>query len=191
MLHTASKLAKLLVEAGCIQYGIFKLSSGRKSDYYLDLRRVPSFPKVFEAVIEAYRKVILQVGRENFELISGIPTTGLLYAPVLAYKLKVPMIYVRNERKEYGLGKLVEGIYREGDRVLLIDDVATTGQNIMDSAEKLRSSGCLVEHALVLIDRQEGAAEMLAKKGIKLYSILSASYLKRYDHKAMTTYYMR
>ncbi len=96
---------------------------------------------------------------------------GLPLATGVALRLGRPLIYVRKDRKDHGTMKQLEGDYNQGQRVLLIDDVATTGGSLIEAARILRSSGLEVAEALVVVDREEGAREALRSEGIELYSL--------------------
>src|SRR5260370_7524177 len=95
----------------------------------------------------------------------------------MAYNLSKPIVYVRKEVKSHGREKMVEGLLAPGDKVLLVDDVVTSGKNILDASQTLRAEGGVVEDALVLVDREEGGREHLLQAGIKLHSLTPTSPL--------------
>jgi len=163
-------LAQKLFEIGAIKFGEFKLKSGRISPIYIDLRIIPSFPEVLDFVTDAYISTI-KANKIEFDRIAGVPMSSIPLAAIVSYKLKTPLIYVRKDRKSYGTMKSVEGVIRNGDKVLVLDDVATTGSSILEASEKIKNVGGIVEHAVVLIDRGEGARENLDKNNVKLYSV--------------------
>ena len=167
-------LAAELLKHGCLLFGEFRLSSGIRSPYYLDLRKVPSFPELMEKVLRAYLSKI-EEDRIEFDRIATVATAGIPIASVLAYKLQKPFLYVRKEEKEHGTGKRVEGV-AEG-RILVMDDVATTGSNLLLAASAVRELGAEVRDALVLVDREQGAEEALRKEKIRLHSCLKVSQM--------------
>ena len=167
-------LAAELLKHGCLLFGEFRLSSGIRSPYYLDLRKVPSFPELMEKVLRAYLSKI-EEDRIEFDRIATVATAGIPLASVLAYKLQKPFLYVRKEEKEHGTGKRVEGV-AEG-RILVMDDVATTGSNLLLAASAVRELGAEVRDALVLVDREQGAEEALRKEKIRLHSCLKVSQM--------------
>jgi orotate phosphoribosyltransferase len=120
--------------------------------------------------------------------IAGIPTGGLPWASVLAYNLSKPLVYTRKEIKLHGRERKVEGVLASGDRVLLVDDVITSGKSTLAALESLRAEGGVVESALVLIDREEGGKGHLEKQGVKLYSVAKISEIaqKLLDMEAIT-----
>ncbi|MDA4128107.1 MAG: orotate phosphoribosyltransferase [Thaumarchaeota archaeon] len=182
------ELANSLVEIGALRFGSFTLSSGKRSSYYLDLRTVPSYPEVYALVLKAYEIMIGRLGIEGFDAIGGIATAGLTISSPLAVSLKKPMVYVRSEEKSHGLGKRVEGRIQNGWRVVLVDDVATTGGSITDAVESLRAEGFTVKDALVLVDRLEGGTRNLEARGVRLNSFVTVRGLVDMLHsdKALT-----
>jgi len=171
-----TEFCKVLNKIGAIEFGIFKLTSGKTSPYYIDLRIVPSFPGAFRKVCDLYVKLIeSEVGSKNFERVAGIPTAGISFASVVAYHFKKPFFYVRKEAKLHGRQRRIEGILMPGDRVLLLDDLITTGKSLLNAARAIKAEGGVVKDAVVLLDREEGGAENLEKEGIKLHALMKAS----------------
>lgn len=175
------KIAAELAKHGCVLVGEFKLSSGLKSPYYIDLRTLPSYPELFELVTDAY-VFLLKKTRIAFDRIAGIATAGIPIATLVAYKLKKPFLYVRKENRAHGTQRLVEGVADVGDAVILIDDVATTGGNLRWAIEALRERGAEVNHAMVLVDREQGAKEKLEAIGVRLLPIMTSSKLMEELH---------
>ena len=163
-----STIAVALVDTGALQFGRFTLSSGKASSYYIDLRRIPSFPRVYKKVMWAYRLLVREVGAENFDVVAGIATSGLTFSSPLAISIGKPMVYVRQE-KSHGTKKRLEGVLPRGSTALVVDDLVTTGGNVIYAVESLRAEGSRVRDAIVLIDRLEGGKENLAKLGVRLH----------------------
>ncbi|MHA1506279.1 MAG: orotate phosphoribosyltransferase [Candidatus Asgardarchaeia archaeon] len=171
-----SKLSERLFRIGALKFGDFILSSGKHSPYYLDLRILPSFPKFFDEVTDAYIEVIKKEV-EEFDKIGGVLTAGVPIATLVSFKMKVPMVYVRSKEKGYGRKRRVEGIIEEGDRILIIDDLITTGGNLIEAANSIRDEGAIVMDAVVLIDREQGGLENLKENGIKLHYLMKVSQM--------------
>jgi len=163
----------VLLRTGSLKFGTFKLASGILSSYYVDLRLIPSDPEAFRRVIGYYRSKVEAKLAKNVQRLAGIPTAGIAYAAVLAFELSKPLLYVRKEQKEHGRERRIEGLLKPGDRVLVLDDVATTGKNIVEATQVIRGEGGVVEDAVVLLDRQQGGGENLKKIGVNLHSFSS------------------
>ena len=166
------EFAIFLKESSAIKFGDFKLSSGRESAYYIDLRLVPSFPHQFRKMIKNLQEAISEkIGLDNFDCLATVPTSGLVIAACLAAETVKPLAYIRQKPKEYGTGSLIEGRLPEGSRVLLVDDVGTTGQSMIKAVRALKHAKMRVEDAYVIINRLEGAAELLSSEGVRLHEI--------------------
>ena len=171
-----AELCRILNKIGALEFGVFRLTTGRTSPYYIDLRIVPSFPDAFRRVCNLYLKLIRgDVGADSFDRIAGIPTAGIPFASFLAYQLKKAFLYTRPQKRLHGRERRVEGIVMPGDRVLLIDDLITTGRSLRRAAEAIRAEGGVVSDAVVLLDREEGGKETLAEDEVSLHSLLRAS----------------
>ncbi len=170
-----AELCRLLHRIGAIKFGTFKLTSGRTSPYYIDLRIVPSFPDAFQRVCNLYVKLAEQeLGAGSFDRIAGIPTAGIPFASIIAYHMKKPFLYIRPRAKLHGRERRIEGIIMPGNRVLLVDDLITTGLSLTRAAKAIRAEGGVVADALVLLDREESGEERLKKDNIKLHYLLTA-----------------
>jgi len=170
------EMAKILHKIDALKFGLFKLSSGKVTPYYIDLRVVPSFPDAFRQICDFYaQQITSQVGLENFKRVAGVPLAGIPFASQIAYNLKKPFLYVRKGARLHGRARRVEGILISGDRVLLIDDLVTTGLTLRKAAEAVRAEGGVVTEAVTLLDREEGGKEKLLQSGIKLHSLLRIS----------------
>ena len=169
-----------------IKFGNFTLASGKNSSYYVDLRLVPSYPHEFRMMIKYLENQITEdIGLENFESIVSVPTGGLVIASALAIETVKPLIYVRSKPKDYGTSKSVEGKIHDGMKVVMIDDVATTGGSVVNAIKSLTEVNVPVKDAYVIVDRMEGADKALAELGVKMHSILNILQITEilYDQK--------
>jgi len=171
------EFGRILLKTGSLRFGTFKLSSGALSPYYIDLRLIPSDPEAFRKVIGYYSSVIQGQILERSDGIAGIPTAGLTYGAVLAFNHRKPFLYVRKEAKEHGTGRRIEGRLFPGLKVLILDDVVTSGSNLVAAIDAIRTDGGTVEDAVVLLDRQQGGSLNLEKKGVKLHSFATISQI--------------
>jgi len=176
------------LKTGALKFGVFKLTSGKLSPYYIDLRVIPSFPKALRRIIDFYKLLVKEMGFETFNKIVGIPTSGIPFAAILAHLLDKPFIYIRNERKTHGREKRIEGILDPGEKILVVDDLITSGRSIITSVEALRSEGGKVTDTIVLIDREEGSEKNLSKIGLRLHSFINIRTIAKilYDMEAIT-----
>jgi len=171
-----AELCRVLNKIGAIKFGAFKLTSGRTSPYYIDLRIVPSFPDAFQRVCDLYIKLIQkELGAGSFDRIAGIPTAGIPFASVMAHQLRKPFLYIRPRPRLHGRERRIEGIIMPGNRILLVDDLITTGLSLRRAAKAIRAEGGLATDALVLLDREEGGRERLEKDGVTLHYLLTAT----------------
>jgi len=169
-----------------IKFGDFTLASGKSSSYYVDLRLVPSYPHEFRMMVKYLENQITEdIGLDNFESIVSVPTGGLVIASALAIETVKPLIYVRSKPKDYGTSKSVEGKIHEGMKVVMIDDVATTGGSVVNAIKSLNEVNVPVKDAYVIVDRMEGATESLSELGVKMHSILNILQITEilYDQK--------
>jgi orotate phosphoribosyltransferase len=168
------EFATFLHQNGIIKFGEFTLASGKQSSYYVDLRLVPSYPIEFRKMVKFLENEIEQdIGLDNFDSIVSVPTGGLVIASALAIETVKPLIYVRSKPKDYGTSKSVEGKIHDGMKVVMIDDVATTGGSVVNAIKSLKDVNISVKDAYVIVNRMEGADEALLELGVKIHSILN------------------
>jgi uridine monophosphate synthetase len=159
------RVMKGLVETECFKTGSFVLKSGKVSPFYIDLRRVISDPVLLDTGADAYANLISGL---DFDRIAGIPAAALPLATAVAIKTGKPMIWPRMPAKAHGTGVRVEGAFRPGEKILLLDDLITTGASKVEALEILRSEGLVVQDLAVLIERgRQGRLDMDAQ-GVQL-----------------------
>jgi uridine monophosphate synthetase len=170
----AEKLAIALAEAGCVKFGEFTLKSGKLSPIYLDLRRLVANPEALQTVGNSLAQLLKTL---KFEHIAAIPYAALPIATAAALSLKCSMVYPRREVKDYGTKAAVEGVFNVGDRAVLVDDLASTGGTKFEAIGRLRSAGLVVDEIVVLIDRGQGAAELLSNAGYRFHAVATLRQL--------------
>lgn len=151
-----------LHEVHIIDFGKFKLKSGIMSPYYIDLRLLVTFPHLLELVSDVlWEKIRLK----PFDLIAGVPYAALPMSTAISLRYNRPMIFLRKEKKDYGKGKIIEGIYHKGQYVVIVDDVISDGASKFETIKPIEEVGLEVSQIIVLLDRGQGGPQTLMKKG--------------------------
>jgi uridine monophosphate synthetase len=172
-------LVELLVDAGCVKFGSFKLKSGIMSPVYLDLRRLVAHPRTLAVVAGHYARLLDGLA---FDHIAGLPYAALPIGTAVALATGRPLVYPRKERKGYGTDVAVEGVFAPGDTAVILDDVVTRGDAKLEALAQLRAAGLRVADMVVLVDREEGATALMAAEGTRLHSVMTLSELARRAH---------
>jgi len=166
------EFATFLYKNGIIQFGNFTLTSGKNSSYYIDLRLVPSYPHQFRKMIKNLQNLIIEkTGLDNFDSLASVPTGGLVVASALAIEVVKPLIYVRNKPKEHGTTKSIEGKTSAGMKVVMVDDIATTGTSVLNGIKQLKESGLLISDVYVIVNRLEGADKALDDIDVQIHQL--------------------
>ena len=173
-----------LFENKILRFGDFTLASGKKSPYYIDLRLVASYPHQFRKMIKNLQNLVSdELGLDSFESIVSVPTGGLVIASALAIETVKPLMYVRNKPKDYGTTKSIEGKFSEGMKVVMIDDVATTGGSVINAIKILKEENIIIKDAYVIVNRSEGAEQALKEQGVKIHQIADMREMTEILHK--------
>lgn len=117
---------------------------------------------------------------KTFDILCGVPYTALPIATVISTKTNLPMVMRRKEGKSYGTKKLVEGIYKEGSKCLIIEDVVTSGSSILETVKDLTDAGIECSDALILLNREQGGKENLKNNGIEIHALFTLTQLMEY-----------
>ena len=165
------KLIEALRRADAIQYGEFELSHGGTSDYYIDKYRFETDPRCLSLIAKAFAE------RVEEPALAGVALGAVPLVAVTSVETGRPYVIVRKKQKEYGTGNLIEGELEADETVVVIEDIATTGKSAADAVSALREAGARVERVLVVVDREEGARELLSDHDIELEALLTASDL--------------
>ena len=166
------EFAIFLYKNDIIKFGNFTLASGKNSSYYIDLRLVPSYPHQFRKMIKNLQNLIIEkTGLDDFDSLASVPTGGLLVTSALAIEVLKPLIYVRNKPKEYGTTKSIEGKTSAGMKVVMVDDVVTTGTSVLNGIKQLQEAEISISDLYVIINRLEGADKILDEVGVQIHQL--------------------
>jgi uridine monophosphate synthetase len=164
------KFAIALFEIGAVRLGQFKLHSGRTSPIYLDLRMLISYPETLRMATAVYTTLLAEL---EYDLLAAAPMAGLPLGTALCLALDKPLIYPRKTAKSYGTGKGIEGAYQIGETAVIIDDLITSGDSVLQAIAALKAGGLQVNDAVVLIDRQQGGMENLRDAGYQPHAAMT------------------
>jgi len=171
-----ARIKEALMGCGALAYGDFTLASGKKSPYYIDIKKASTDPDVLEAVADEMARLI-QLKGLKFDRIAGVVLGSIPLAVALSLRTKVPYIMVRKEKKDHGTGKLIEGVLAAGDKILMVEDVITSAGSVADAIGTVRAAGAEVTMAICVVNRQEGGEQRLKDMGVDLHSLVTAEEL--------------
>ncbi len=169
-------LAEALKECGAIKFGDFTLASGKKSRYYVDIKKASTNPRILKIIAQAIKEKI-KFHSISADYIGCVALGGVPIAVAVSLETGLPLIIIRKEVKEYGTKGQIVGEFEHGKSVLMVEDVATTGGSVLKAIEMLRGEGVVVRHVIVVVDREEGALAALADAGVELIPLVKRSEL--------------
>ena len=165
-----NELIKLLKDCGAVQFGRFVLTSGAVSDYYIDIKKASTKPDVLKKVANAMADYT-----EGYDLLAGMELGAIPLVVAVSLESKIPYVIIRKEKREQGTSKLIEGGDVKNKRVLVIEDVTTSGGSVIKTIQILRENKAKVDEVLVVVDRESGAEEKLRGLDVNFISLLSVS----------------
>jgi len=170
-----NELIRKFIQLGCFKEGNFLLKSGKQSNYYVDLRCLVSHPSILKQICELIYDC-LDIGTDLWN-ICGLPYAGIPYAQTLSIMYDVPNILLRKEKKNHGTLKMIEGEFQEGDELVIIDDILTSGASLIESLEHLKQFN--IKKIIVIVDRKEGGMEKLKEIGYNIESLFTIDDFKK------------
>jgi len=164
------QLIKQLEECGAIQFGRFVLTSGAVSDYYIDIKKASSNPKILKILCQEMKEYA-----KGYDLIAGMELGAVPLIVALSLETEIPYVIIRKEKREHGTSKQIEGGDVKDKRVLVVEDVTTSGGSVVKSIRILRENKAIVDEALVIVDRDAGAEEKLRALEVGFVPLISVS----------------
>lgn len=164
------KLIELLKECGAIQFGKFVLTSGAVSNYYIDIKKASTNPKILKKIAEAMVEYT-----EGYDVLAGMELGAVPLVVALSLETGIPYVIVRKEKREHGTSKQIEGSDVEDKKVLIIEDVTTSGGSVVKTINILRRNNAFVDEVIVVVDRESGTEEKLQNLDCSFIPLLSVS----------------
>ena len=164
------ELIQLLKECGAIQFGQFVLTSGATSDYYIDIKKASTNPSILKKIAKSMADYT-----EGYDLLAGMELGAVPLVVALSLETNIPYVIIRKEKREHGTGKQIEGGDVKGKRVLVIEDVTTSGGSVVKTINIIREKQGIVDEVLAVVDRESGAEEKLQSLDTSFIPLLSIS----------------
>ena len=171
-MHSKEYLINLLKDNEVFLQGEFTLSSGKKSDYYINMKKAITEPKILSTISKL---IYDEIKDDNVDKVAGPALGAVPIATAVSLESELPLLMIRKEKKGYGTSKLIEGELNHGDNVIVVEDVSTTGGSLLKAIKAIEDNGGNVTRAFVVVDRQEGAIEEFDKNNIKLEPLISVN----------------
>jgi len=159
-----------LRESGALQFGRFVLTSGAVSEYYVDIKKASSNPKTLKIIAEALAEYT-----EGYELLAGMELGAVPLVVAVSLETNIPYVIVRKEKRQHGTSKDIEGGEVKGKRVLIIEDVTTSGGSVLKTVKIIRENKGIVDEVIAVVDRESGAEERLKNADVSFIPLLSVS----------------
>ncbi len=171
-----NSLAEALKECGAVKFGDFTLASGKKSRYYIDIKKASTDPGILKLIAQRIAGII-KSRSIHADYIGCVALGGVPIAAAVSLETILPLIILRKETKDYGIKEQIIGDFIRGKSVLMVEDVATTGGSVLKAIKTLRDEGLIVSHVIVVVDREEGASKSLADADVELIPLVRISEL--------------
>ncbi|HEY9205477.1 MAG TPA: orotate phosphoribosyltransferase [Candidatus Methanoperedens sp.] len=171
-----SSLADVLRE--CVKYGDFTLASGKKSSYYVDIKKASTEPRLLKMVARSIKEVI-DNHSISADYIGCVALGGVPVGVAVSLETGLPLIIIRKETKDYGTKGQIVGEIQRGRSAVLVEDVTTTGGSVLKAIKLLRDEGLTIRHVISVVDREEGADKNLAGAGVDFIPLVGISELLR------------
>ena len=168
------ELIAALKACGAVRYGNFTLTSGKKTKYYIDIKKASTDPKTLKLIA---RQAAIKIEDMDVSTVAGIELGSVPLATAVSMETELPLLIVRKATKGYGTKSRFVGDIKPKDKILMLEDVTTTGGSVIDAIKIVREAGASVKHIISVVDREEGAKEKMKEAGAELFPLISASDL--------------
>lgn len=169
-------LGELLKECKAIKTGDFTLASGKKSKYYIDIKKASASPLILKEIAHEISGRMMQYSIDA-DYIGCVALGGVPIAVAVSLETELPLIIIRKEAKEYGTKGRIVGDFIKNSTILMVEDVATTGGSVLEAIRLLKEEGLVITHVIVVVDREEGAKKALADEGVELIPLVKVGEL--------------
>ena len=163
-------LIESLKKCGAFKTGEFTLTSGKKSNFYVDIKKASTDPKILREIAKCMAKYL-----KGEEKIAGMELGAVPLAVALSLETELPYLIIRKTSRNHGTAKHIEGDLKKEEKIILVEDVTTTGSSLLRAAKIIRQEGGRVKRALVVVDREESASELLKEHGLELVPLVRVS----------------
>lgn len=165
---TNESLVESLKECGAIQFGRFVLTSGAISDYYIDIKKASTKPKTLQMIAKEMKK-----HTKNCDIIAGMELGAVPLAVALSLETNLPYVIIRKEKREHGTGKQIEGESVEGKKVLIVEDVTTSGGSVLKTIDIIRDNHGEIDKVITVVDREGDARQKIMEKHVEFIPLLT------------------
>ncbi|HVQ00378.1 MAG TPA: orotate phosphoribosyltransferase [Candidatus Thermoplasmatota archaeon] len=159
-----------LKTCGAIKFGRFVLTSGAISDYYIDIKKASTDPIILKSIAKLMSDYV-----NGYEMLAGMELGAVPLVVALSLETGIPYVIIRKEKREHGTGKQIEGGEVSGKSVLVVEDVTTSGGSVVKTIQILRENNAEVDRVLAVVDRENGAREILQKLEVEFIPLVSVS----------------
>lgn len=169
-------IAKRLKDTGAVRFGDFTLSSGKKSDFYVDIKSAATNPETLKLIVKEIKQRLIE---ENikFDKIACVELGGVPIAVSLSIDMEKPYAIFRKKKKDYGTKGDLIGEINTNEKVLVVEDVTTTGGSALSAIERVEDLEGIVSALISVVDRKEGAGELFSSRGIRFIPVLDKEEL--------------
>jgi orotate phosphoribosyltransferase len=164
------ELIKLLKECKAIQFGKFKLTSGAISEYYIDIKKASTNPFILKKITNLISNL-----SKDYELIAGMELGAVPLIVALSLETNIPYVIIRKTKRNHGTSKQIEGSNVKDKKVLIIEDVTTSGGSVIDTINILKNEGAILDKIIVVVDRESGAREKIEELKLTFKPLLTIS----------------